>query len=83
MSLCAGFRRLPAREVCIEGLERVRWPALCTARIGAPAESRARPMAHRHYSLDYTPLHVAEAAWKYSRRNDDNPPVSYLRRQFA
>lgn len=39
--------------------------------------------SHHHYSLDYTPLYVAEAAWKYNRRNHDNPFGLFLRRLFG
>ncbi len=39
--------------------------------------------SHHHYSLDYTPLYVAEAAWKYNRRDEDNPFGLFLRRLFG
>ena len=39
--------------------------------------------SHHHYSLDYTPLYVAEAAWKYNRRHHDNPFGMFLRRLFG
>ena len=35
--------------------------------------------SHHHYDRDYTPLYVAEAAWKYNQRKAQNPFADFLR----
>lgn len=44
---------------------------------------RALYGSHHHYSKTFAPLFVAEAAWKYNRRNDSDAFGSFLRGAMA
>ena len=39
--------------------------------------------SHHHYRKHYTPLYVAEAAWKYNHRGSDNAFGAFMRGCFA
>ena len=39
--------------------------------------------SHHHYRKHYTPLYVAEAAWKYNQRGSDNAFGAFMRGCFT
>ena len=39
--------------------------------------------SHHHYKVKYTPLFVAEAAWKYNQRGNANPFGTFIKGVFA